>query len=104
MSYQWTWHYQLKKEMDRRGDDFDNIVRLFVEVKSLLDVTQQVITSTTIDSLLLARLDDKTIRFTAWGAKYVYFPMEYDGDYWVGSAPRDPCDEATATMRYYPQT
>jgi len=34
--------------------------------------------------------------FTAWGEKYVYFPIVYDGAEWVGSAPRNPCDEATA--------
>jgi len=33
--------------------------------------------------------------FTAWGEKYVYFPIIYDGAEWVGSAPRNPCDEAT---------
>jgi hypothetical protein len=32
--------------------------------------------------------------FTAWGEKYVYFPIVYDGAEWVGWAPRNPCDEA----------
>ena len=31
--------------------------------------------------------------FTAWGEKRVYFPVCYDGSEWVGSAPRNPCDE-----------
>ena len=31
--------------------------------------------------------------FTAWGEKYVYFPVVYDGAEWVGSAPRNTCDE-----------
>jgi len=31
--------------------------------------------------------------FTAWGEKYVYFPLCYDGAEWVGSAPRNPSDE-----------
>lgn len=31
--------------------------------------------------------------FTAWGEKYVYFPVVYDGAEWVGSAPRNPCKE-----------
>lgn len=31
--------------------------------------------------------------FTAWGEKYVYFPVVYDGAEWVGSAPINPCDE-----------
>ena len=34
--------------------------------------------------------------FTAWGARYVYFPLHYDGRYsqWIGFARRNPCDEA----------
>jgi hypothetical protein len=32
--------------------------------------------------------------FTAWTATRVYFPVVYDGSEWVGSAPRNPCDEA----------
>ena len=30
--------------------------------------------------------------FTAWGEKWVYFPICYDGAEWVGSVPRNPCD------------
>lgn len=33
--------------------------------------------------------------FTAWSDARVYFPVVYDGKEWVGSAPRNPCDEAT---------
>jgi hypothetical protein len=33
--------------------------------------------------------------FTAWGEKYVYFPVVYDGSEWVGWAPRNPCNEKT---------
>jgi len=33
--------------------------------------------------------------FTAWGPRYVYFPVCYDGAESVGFAPRNPCDEAT---------
>jgi len=28
--------------------------------------------------------------FTAWGKRYVYFPITYDGSEWVGFAPRNP--------------
>lgn len=31
--------------------------------------------------------------FTAWSETHVYFPICYDGMEWVGSAPRNPCDE-----------
>ncbi|OGS95983.1 MAG: hypothetical protein A3H31_03280 [Gallionellales bacterium RIFCSPLOWO2_02_FULL_57_47] len=34
--------------------------------------------------------------FTAWGEKWVYFPLCYDGLEWVGHAPRNPCDIAMA--------
>jgi len=30
--------------------------------------------------------------FTAWGKDWVYFPIKYDGQEWVGRAPRNPCD------------
>lgn len=33
--------------------------------------------------------------FTAWSEHRVYFPVVYDGAEWVGSVPRNPCDEAT---------
>lgn len=33
--------------------------------------------------------------FTAWTERRVYFPICYDGAESVGSAPRNPCDEAT---------
>ena len=33
--------------------------------------------------------------FTLWTKTRVYFPVVYDGAEWVGSAPRNPCDEAT---------
>jgi len=33
--------------------------------------------------------------FTAWSAKWVYFPAVYDGAEWVARAPRNPCDSAT---------
>lgn len=34
--------------------------------------------------------------FTAWGSMFVYFPVVYDGSEWVGYAPRNPCEKATA--------
>jgi hypothetical protein len=34
-------------------------------------------------------------QFTAWGERYVYFPVQYDGTKWVGYAPRNPCDIET---------
>lgn len=34
------------------------------------------------------------VPFTAWTKTRVFFPVVYAGEEWVGSAPRDPCDEA----------
>lgn len=36
--------------------------------------------------------------FTIWTSDRVYFPVQYDGMGWVGSVPRNPCDEATSPM------
>ncbi len=33
--------------------------------------------------------------FTAWSETRVYFPVVYDGAEWVGSVPRNPCEERT---------
>ena len=33
--------------------------------------------------------------FTAWSERYVYFPVTYDGEEWVGRAPRNPCKQIT---------
>ena len=33
--------------------------------------------------------------FTLWTAKRVYFPTEYDGAEWAGSAARDPDGQPT---------
>lgn len=33
--------------------------------------------------------------FTLWTHRRVYFPVVYDGSEWVGSVPRNPCDEAS---------
>jgi hypothetical protein len=38
--------------------------------------------------------DTKGAPFTAWGERWVYFPLVYDGEEWVGHAPRNPCDIA----------
>ena len=36
--------------------------------------------------------------FTAWTETRVYFPVQYDGSEWVGSVPRNPCDEKSSHM------
>jgi hypothetical protein len=34
--------------------------------------------------------------FTVWSVGRVYFPVQYAGNWTIGSAPRDPCGEACA--------
>ena len=34
--------------------------------------------------------------FTLWTTNRVYFPVCYDGSEWVGSVPRNPCNERTS--------
>ena len=36
--------------------------------------------------------------FTVWTETRVYFPATYDGDVWVTSVPRNPCDEAKSPV------
>ena len=33
--------------------------------------------------------------FTLWTSRRVYFPVQYDGSEFAGSAPRNPCAEKT---------
>ena len=77
-----TWENMLREAFKENGDDFEKIV------------------TTLDDDDMTADFDDgfgctEGKAFTAWGEKYVYFPVCYDGAEWVGSAPRNPCDIAT---------
>lgn len=79
-----TWAKELKSACDKTGDDY---------VKVLQECTL------TFEELS-EEFDDGYGSscgkpFTAWGEKYVYFPVVYDGAEWVGYAPRNPCDIAT---------
>jgi hypothetical protein len=74
------WIEELKVAFDKNGDNFNKMV------------------TTLTDKQLNKSFDNggpKGEPFTAWGEKYVYFPVCYDGAEWVGSAPRNPCDKAT---------
>ena len=56
--------------------------------------------TTLTDDELVKFFDDESVgreglHFTAWGEKYVYFPVVYEGLEWVGYAPRNPCDVKT---------
>jgi hypothetical protein len=74
-----NWYNMLKDEMDSLNDDFGDK------------------TCTLTDDELKVEFDNSYGReegagFTAWGNKYVYFPLCYDGSEWIGFAPRSPCD------------
>lgn len=76
-----NWNEMLREIFAERGDDFSQMV------------------CTVGAEQLNAEFDDgygseNGCAFTAWGDNYVYFPICYDGAEWVGSAPRNPCDES----------
>ena len=78
-----TWK-QLIEDAFVRGDTWDDVVYC------------------TLNSLAMtAEFDDgygstEGEPFTLWTKNRVYFPLVYDGAEWVGSVPRNPCDEAMA--------
>jgi hypothetical protein len=74
-----NWGRGLKKAFEDNGDDFSKMI------------------TTLTDEELIAEFYDgfggtEGVPFTAWGEKFVYFPIRYDGAEWVGSAPRNPCE------------
>jgi len=78
-----TWKSLIVDTMEQHGDSFDNIVDF---TPADLDWDRE--------------FDDgfggeNGKPFTAWTENRVYFPVCYDGAEWVGSAPRNPCDEET---------
>lgn len=74
-----NWYDMLERKMKLTGDSFENKI-------------------CTLSDYELKRYFDNGYGgaegspFTAWGEKYVYFPLQYDGAEWIGIAPRDPCD------------
>ncbi len=75
-----SWKEMLVEEFALNGDDFEKM-RTTLTVKELNKDFDAGFGGT------------EGTPFTAWGEKYVYFPICYDGAEWVGSAPRNPCDE-----------
>lgn len=76
-----NWFEMLKEKMKENGDSFEE-------------------RACTLDEAGLKKDFDsgyggtEGAAFTAWGEKWVYFPICYDGAEWVGSAPRNPCEVA----------
>lgn len=71
------------------------------ELAAVVEETEDPIIATTLTDAEMDRVfydgygSSEGVPFTAWGEKYVYFPVVYDGAEWVGYAPRNPCDERT---------
>lgn len=80
MSYT-NWHTLITVAMDGRNESWEDVVEH------------------TLDNEDLYREFDDDIGveqgtpFTLWTQDRVYFPICYDGSEWVGSVPRNPCDE-----------
>jgi hypothetical protein len=77
-----TWYDLIKEEMTKRGEDFTTRICTLSEEQQLSNWDKSGYPEC----------------FTAWGQSYVYFPVECKGFYFVGSAPRHPCDESTEIM------
>ena len=80
-----NWRTGLEYAFKKTGDDFTKMT-----------------TTLTEEELDLEFDDDfgmpEGVPFTAWGEKFVYFPICYDGAEWVGFAPRNPCEYKTEHM------
>lgn len=84
-----NWYEKLKKAMESDGEDFSKMVCTLTDEELHEDFADE------------PQPDDDSYYpglgrpFTAWGEKWVYFPLCYDSiEVWVGHAPRNPCDIA----------
>lgn len=78
-----NWKEMLIEVFKETGDDFEKME------------------TTLTDEELVKEFDDgyggiEGTPFTAWGEKYVYFPVVYDGAEFVGYAPRNVSDIKTS--------
>jgi hypothetical protein len=80
LSMETTWRSLLEEAFKQRGDDFSKMIVTLSNYELDLEFYDGFGST-------------EGIPFTAWGENYVYFPICYDGSEWVGSAPRNPCDE-----------
>lgn len=76
-----SWYEMLKEAMMEDGEDLNSFVCTMDEVELKEDFDAGFGST-------------RGKPFTAWGAKWVYFPICYDGAEWVGHAPRNPSDIA----------
>lgn len=78
-----TWRQLLTHELKQNFETFDDLIKIAIP-PGHLDLE--------FDSSYGA---PEGCPFTAWSENFVYFPIQYDGAEWVGSAPRNPCDMTT---------
>lgn len=73
-----SWYEMLKEKMEDDGEDFEK------RICTLDETALRVEFDSSVGSI-------EGAKFTAWGEKWVYFPLMYDGSESVGHAPRYPC-------------
>ena len=65
--------------------------------ETLTDIVGSTLTDKQADSMFYSGYGgSEGAPFTVWTKDRVYFPVVYDGAEWVGSVPRNPCEEATS--------
>ena len=77
-----------QKDVQARETWKDSLIERCLENEDKLEDLILNITDKELNSSL-----DIELSFTAWSDNFVYFPAMYNGDYWVASAPRNPCDK-----------
>lgn len=78
-----TWKKLLTEELEFNGETFDDIESITLTEEQLLK---------SFDSGYGVPEGEP---FTAWTAKHVYFPVQYDGSEWVTSVSRHPDGKPT---------
>lgn len=84
--YMSSWYDMLKNIMEKDGEDFDKRICTLSEEELKIRFDAGFGGGAYNDDP-----DDIAKPFTAWGEKWVYFPLQYDGSLRVGHAPRNPC-------------
>ena len=77
-----NWYDELKTVMEEDGESFE---------EKECSVPDEELKKEFDDSAGTA----EGCEFTAWGKKWVYFPVVYNGIEWIGHVPRNPCNIST---------
>ena len=79
-----SWKDMIDDVFERLNDSWDNVEHCTLSDEELNEK---------FDSL-----DTSGKPFTIWTQKYVYFPVGYDGDEWVGYVQRNPGENPEPTI------